>query len=741
MIDASGILPTIKADGSVPSQRIEDAKSLNEVVTKLIRDDDLSARNRADVQKMLDGAPPFNEGQLQETGQGDRCNLNFGDGAAALEAALAGYHDLTDSVDSLVTLRTTYGDESERTRIEGVIAEEFHRMVKAWPAFEANFQLLCHQFIAHGVGVCYFEDEYDWRWRSTGLNDFKVPRGVRTHEGDCEVAIVLRELNAGQLYKFIRDLDPEDKRWNVEEVKKALLRCNGVSNYTANNWEKLQQQLKNNDLHVSTTANANIEIVHVWVQEFSGEISHYITLRDGSNEDFLFKQVKRFDSVNQCYTLFAYGIGTNGTLHSVRGLAHKIYPFVQVTNKLRCQLVDGARMSGSLLLQPSEGDLEDISILYYGGCAFIPPTVKPITSSLPNVSSNVLPVVNDLSMTMQNNTGSYRSRSVTPDGQGRTKFEVQAQLQSESVMSAAAVNLFYLPWERLLREMFRRVQNKDLTAADPGGREVYDFYIRCEKRGVPREAIFAVDQVRATRAIGYGSPGMRLVALDEFMQYSGGFDPLGQNNLLRDRVALRVGWSQVDRYVPKVDQGGRAPVDVEIAELQNALMSMGNPATVLPNDQHILHVQGHLPSLESDLYTLESGGLSPELLTAAKVKAEHIGKHMEMVRPDAIQKKLVSELQRQFNNLAERVQAAQLHAERTQARQEQAAPPMTPELQAKIEAHQIDQRMRVEDHQLRQQIRAADAAQRQAIADARAAAKLRAEAEARRQKEVGSAPY
>jgi len=603
-------------------------------------------------------------------------------------------------------------------------------MVKGWQRFEPNFQLLCHHFVAHGVGIPYFPDNTDWRWSVAGLEDFKVPRGVRVVEEDVEMAVCLRDMQVTELYALIKDLDKDDKRWNVDEVYKAMLSATGKQ-YTPNAVEEFQRSVKNNDLGVG--AGKLVKVAHGWVKEFSGKVSHYISLQEGGNKDYLFKGINRFNSINECFVFFTYGIGTNGTLHSIRGYAHKLFPFSQVLNRLRSNNVNSAMMSGSLVLQPeSINDAEDNQIMFYDGCAVIPPNVKVITGALPNPSQNVLPVIRDLTLTMQNNTGSYQARGENPMGQERTKYEVQAQLGKESMLSSASVNLFYQPWKRLLNEMFRRIRAKDVRSDDPGGREIFDFRKRCAKRGVPLEAIYSVYRVEPMRAMGQGSPGTRSLELEQYMSYFGSLGPEGQNNLLRAKFAQAVGWGQVDRFVPKLNVGGKTPIDVQLAELQNVAMSNGTPMTVSMGDQHFLHAQIHFPSLEQDLDLLESGQDTPELLRSAQIKITHISEHIGTIKPDGLQKELFAELRRQFNNASQRVEAAMYAAEKQRDREQGSQAPMSPELQKKIADHQLHQKFKVEDHELNMYLKDQEAAQKRALKDAEKAAKIRAEEEARR---------
>lgn len=727
-------LQSIPSSGAPPKTRVANCGSLNEIVGKLFKDDDSASKNRADVQKMLDGAPPWNPSRLRETGQEDFCNLNWGDGEAALAAAMAGYHDLSDSVETLARFYTRHGRVEQRSDWEGKMGEEFHFSVKKLSDFEQHYQYLIHQFVAHGVGVAYFTDETTPWWSVAGLDDFKIPRGTRANARESQVAACYREMTPAQLYKFIEDEEiSRDRGWNVEETRKAIVAAassSGIGVYTSDSWEKLQAQLKGNDLHVGTVGSQPVKLVHVWVQEFDGKVSHYVTLRDGSNEDYLFEAPSRFDSIDRCFIFFTYGIGTNGLFHSIRGLAHKIFPFVQTLNELRCHTVHGAKLSSSIVLQPEdENSAQDLDILYYNGFAVINPGVRVLDRQIPNLSTNSLPVMRELAMVMQNNTGSYQSRGSSPDGQERTKFEVAAQLQQESVLSTASVNLFYQPWGRLLMEQARRFTAKGVTKDDPGGADILDFQQRCLDRGVPIEALHAVYRVEPNRAVGYGSPQARLLAMDEAM----GMLPMisnevGKNNLLRDRFAVRFPYTQVDRYVPAVDQEVKPPIDAKMAEMETALMLSGQPMSVGATDLDILHATVHLGRLGEVLQQLEQ---APELedlqMQGLGMVLEHSSQHLQLGGQDPTRAQEVAGLNQAFNQMhgvAQRLMSRFAKEQESQAAA--GGGEMAPELQQKMQKHQFELQMKAEAHQLKMQQLQESAQQKMALRDAAGAEKIRA---------------
>jgi hypothetical protein len=694
--------------------------------------DDASAIDRQKIQAMLDGEPPYSAKQLKALGQGYRANLNFGESSAALETALSAYSDLVNSVDRLVTVKTSEGDPAQRIEWESIISEEFHRTVTDWDEFFYKQQMLAHQFVSQGVGVVYFEDNRNWKWNVCGLKDFKVPRGTPACDTKVEIATIERHYLVGELYQFIENPKiAAELGWNVEETRKAILLSTESGRATTRDWERLQEELKNNDLIYSHARSKVVRCVHYFVKEFDGTISHYIGTRAGDTEDFLFKKPSRFNHANEAFVLFSYGVGTNGLLHSVRGLGYKLFPFVQLSNRLRNAVVDGAMLSSALMIQPATGeDVSNLSLMYNGPLSILPPGINVVDKTMPNLAGNVLPIVRDLEIVRQNNTGTYSQKQLMPDGDARTATEVQAQLAQQSILSTQAMNLYYIPFQKLLAEQFRRLTKVNYRADEPGGRDALDFRKRIEARGVPWKAVEKVYRVTAVRAIGAGSPGARMLAFNEFMSIMPRFDEVGQRNLIRDRVAARVGYDQVDRYIPK-GEIERLPIDAKIAELENDAMQGGRGVSVNPGENHAVHAKVHLEDANRFLQALQQNQVDPKTaMSYLQLQYPHSSAHVEQLAGDPSRREEVGVASQILNQMREAVEniGKQLQAQaqkEAQMRASQQGGQVDLKTQLAVQKAQVDSQIKMQQAQLDQRLKVADVQQKLAIRDAEAAQKIR----------------
>ena len=731
-------LKTLDEKGKVPETRIKDHSGLHAIYKNLIIGDEQGASDRARVMDMFDGAPPYDPVTLRRMGQAYRANLNFGEAAADLEQALAAYNDLVNSVDRLITVKTNFGDESQREEYGAIMAEEFHRLItKDWPSFYFRQQLLSYYFVSQGLGVAFFEDERNWQWNVCPIGDFLIPRGTPATEEKVEIACARRIYLAHELYKYIEN--PKIAReagWNVDEVRKAIRDAKTTRPAETSTWEELQREIKSNDIFYSHIRSREIHVVHYYVREFDGSYSHAIGRRDGVG-DFLFKKNKRFRSASEAFHIFAYGVG-NGQYHSIRGLGYKIFPHIQMTNRLRCAMADGAMLQTAVLMQPqSSEDISKMSMAYSGPLAFLPPGLQVVQTQYPNLAANVMPIVNEMAMVRQSNTGSYRTQMNAPTGKPRTATEVEAQVANEAVLSNNSINLFYVPWGRLMREQFRRLKRTTWIDGEPGQPEAKLFRTRLEQRGVPWEAVLGVYDVDAVRAVGLGSPAARLTAFNEFMQILPRFDEAGQINAIRDRVAARVGYEQVDRYLPNPNVKNRIPADAKIAELENASMQAGRTVSVLPSENHSIHLAVHLREAAPISEAVQNGQIEDKQGTLRFLTAlfEHSGEHLTKIAEDQTKQAEIGQANLAMNLIRESVVNLQRDVEediRKQAEAQQQAAleageiqGISPQMQMKMQEHQLDMQLKQERAALENRFKEIEMKQKLALQDAQAAANLR----------------
>jgi len=705
--------------------RLADVNAAVGIFQALLRADEKANVNRSRIQAMFDGAPPYDPAVLKSTNQGSRCNLNFGEAGRFLDIAASGYVDLIDSVDSLVQVETTLGEPGERMHHDGVIAEEITRTLRSWPEFYGTYLRLVNQFLMHGVGVTYFEDEFNFRFRACGLADYLIPRQTQASEHSVEVACARRAYMVHELYSFIENEEVAAQNgWDVEEVRRVIKTAttqNSARQYT--DWEDVQRELKNNDLYTGIRANV-VNVVNLWVREFDGSVSNF-SFAEQSPKAFLHKGANRFDNPEQAYLLFTYGVGTNGTYHSIRGLGHRIYNHVQTSNRLQCQLIDSAMLSSSIMLAPeTPRALNDLSLTFYGPYSVLPPNFKVIEKGVPNIATTVGPALENLQGQLKQNLDFFTTAPAESGGAYRSKQQVQAELEQATRLTSAQINQFYSSWRRLLREVVRRVVNgpkSDLA--------VRDFYRRCENRGVGALVVKTLDfnKTIATKAVGYGNASSRSAALGDLEQLMPMLDEVGKRNVIYDRVAARVGYENATRYVQS-PESPRPPQDLKVAELENSVLQMGRPVSVQPGELHETHLGQHLPLLVQLTAAIDSGEADlVQTLPVLQVLNDHASEHLQQLAQDPTASVIVSQAQEVLQQTGQKILNATRAAQKQQKEGQQQPQPgaeTTSQTDLKVMEQELKLDFLKKKGELELQIRAAKASQERALADAKMASSL-----------------
>ena len=389
-------------------------------------------------------------------------------------------------------------------------------------------------------------------------------------------------------------------------------------------------------------------------------------------------------------------------------------------------MIDGAMLGSAVMIQPeNQRALDELGFTYYGAYAVLSPNVNIIEKAAPNLSTGVQPALTDISNQLALNTDTISTYGPNQSSPYKNQMQVVADMDVQTRLSGASLNLFYASWNRLLKEIVRRiVKGKKRDAA------LSEFYNRCAERGVQESFIKTLDlaKTKAVRSIGNGSYANRLVALRELQAISGSFDEVGRKNLTRDIVSTRVGHDLADRYAP-VMEGARPTVDSKIAYLENQQLSEGISVPVVSTELHSAHLAEHIPALTGLIERLNVGQADPlQVLPALQAFYEHIAMTAEQLAGDPMQEGLVGQAKQalQFaeemiNNTSKQVQKMQREAAEAGVSPEGGEDPA---MSAKMQEHQMKMQMAQQKAELDMQIKQAKFEQEQALRDAKTAMDL-----------------
>jgi hypothetical protein len=451
-----------------------------------------------------------------------------------------------------------------------------------------------------------------------------------------------------------------------------------------------------------------------------------------------------YATAQEAFVFFPRGIGTNGTYHSIRGMAADIFNSMQALMRLRNREVDIAFESGPMWQVMDEEKIESATLTPWGAGMLISKGVQPVVMTSPILSQTIQPAINSLQRTINQNVGTYTSANAIPSEREMSKAEYQGRMEQVAQLSVTQISLFNQSMDRLCREIGRRFTRKSYQRIEPGGHQVHEWRQACIADGVPEEALFAIDhkRTRASRAIGYGSPAARKMALQQLMDLYPLMDDYGKQMLVRDLVASIVGWEKANVYTPPATAAARPPIDVEIADLQNAaLEGLKGPIPVYPNENKRAHLDRHTAKIAEYIQQFDEAGQNPEMFAQIVPPMEAIYEHSvetleNYTGPDAPQFRQILQnageilvngirhMQKQQKKEQDEFQRAVESGEVSPDGQPRRAEGMTDEVERRVIENQLKLRFMAEDAQAKREQQALGAMQGIRIKDMEARAQM-----------------
>jgi hypothetical protein len=496
----------------IVKRRMTTAQQLADCYQALFNEDLVSSRKRAKVDAALGGEAPYDVAKEKKLGTLGRSNINFGILRQNVKEAQMPFFRLLESLDTLCTmpLKSDFVDEETRQNWEPAIAEEFSKVVKNWPSFHPRWGQLSLLYVLDGIGFSLFSDGIDWRWQVKGLQHLKFPRDAEADVNYLDVIAVESKMRPDELLKKIQaedKLPDEAKRyWNKAAVLDAVKQTAGSSSINTNNPEELVETWKNNDISLSMSG-VTVKVIHGYIRETDGTISHYVSRYDGQGE-FLYSCEGKFTDISQLMTAFIGDVGTNGDFHSIRGLGYDLFTPTTGQNRVLNKFLDATLTAATPHLSTENEDANvEQSIVPMGPYNLMAKGTSFQETNLPDFSQTLIPALSTLNQL----TGSRAAASspVSSNDTSRTqktKFQVQTETEQKGALQSSSFVNFMVAWQRHLQCVARRMCREDYQETDPGGKEAWEFRNRLVRRGVPLEVLNHIDfiSIEANSGLGKG---------------------------------------------------------------------------------------------------------------------------------------------------------------------------------------------------------------------------------------------
>lgn len=743
-------------NGAMPKERLSDPNKAGQMVWLLIYANQERSRVDARVKGMLDGNAPYSFDELKRQCQTYRTNVNFREGEAILNSATQPFYDLFAEADTYCKVEIDEKDPDKKARYSRIVTAHFDDLLKSWAGFDWNTQQMINDMVGFGKGFVMFPNRTNWQYRAIPHTRVLVPDQTPSDPDQLELLVVRESMTVHELFAHIRNEGTAKAiGWDVTATLDAIHRA--MPEYDTDNarvdYELLQKELRNHDLY-QTVKSSVIKCAHMFVKEFDGKVSHLIVeerypAKDGKwvNEEtgqegvrFLYKKIGRFDSFRQVVGTVFYDIG-DGTWHSIKGLAIKLNPFIEIKNRLNCSIVDNAFINMSVLTRPTTARAgESMAIMQLGPLSVLPPNLEVTQWGIAGRMEEGLAIEQSLSNRLESNIGQYRRPMSREQGNPPTARQVSFDASKEAMLGKGAVNRFMTQMDCIFEEVYRRSADPN-QFDDNGGPSsmALEFQRKCIEDGVPEKCLLKPLWVRATRNMGNGSLFMRQQTIQETSTLVPMMNEAGRQNWLDSAISVMAGSENVQRWNPKQSVTPSLENDQATATLENAALSIGSPVMVTKTQNPVVHASVHLKAAADAVNSLKQGGDPAHVLTFIHGIGAHTAQHLVEIKKDPQHAQIAQMVEgqlKQLGSMADKLQAqVQQQIQQQQARMQKQQQVATDaqlkqvELQNKMQLSRAKTsealREKREKHDLAMQIASNKAGQGMALADAKTAAELR----------------
>lgn len=586
----------------------------------------------AQIEGLIAGNPPYNPADLAKHKLSHIANFNNLDARSLYERGALAYWNLLNEAETLVKFELRPGtwldkEKSNQSRVSDqdpaltewadIMATHWNTVVRSWPSFSVAFNTLAGQLVKFGISPALWPDERDWRWRTVELARFFVEDQAQT-DIELVTAICVETIFTAQylfeMYEQFKGLEsPKEVDWDFDKCPWNIRELSALLVWVANQFAKtdieyfdmmdIQKRVQNGDLTYNAIFSDSIRIVSLFYKEYDGTISHYMFHPRWDNGNFLFFQPSQYKRMEEGIIIFTASPG-EFTIHSNRGLGHKIFSGSQAMMQLDCSIVDMARMSATPIIQGvSTGSKDFEAIRFYPGVVTNVGTATFVENTL---GANIEQLIGASQYIMQKltfniaNSGDDPSR---PDADTGSVSPTQARMQSYREFGVLKNNIahFYSQLDRVVTNMTVKMLHSKPTY--PGHEYVEEWKRRCMEDGVPKE-VFSTGKtdvlgmplhlkVRATRVAGDGSTLARILGLQELQAIAPEFGPKQARAYQREYVLAAMGNEYVSTFGPTDDQDETSG-GASLAGVENAVMRASESPIFSNDNEHKAHFTTHM---------------------------------------------------------------------------------------------------------------------------------------------------
>lgn len=600
------------------------------------------------VSDAYDRIPPDTDAELAADGLNGLANVNWGGMQTAVDDAVEAFISLSLEPSEFCSFESA---TPHREAGNGLVtlSKELSRLLRRWPSMDDTFGLMCHNMVAHGLGVFYWPMPHSWHFRALHPANLITEKRAQTDPDTWDWCGIITEFS---VHDLIAKLATEyhdaatAQGWDLSAVRKAIetMAASGDKKNPEMDVDAIVQGFERGKRFDGA---GTISGYIYYLREWSGEISEY-WLTDQAEVPPLFQRKGRYQSMSSVVAIFPGGLG-DGFLNRLRGYGLNSLAFHDLEDRHLNRMIDASWLASSIGLKGSQDSLNRLSDLIIGPLFTVP---EDMDIQQVAFQSNIGQLAEIGAMFDAKKASRNRSMGGSVDvspGVDRTATGAKLRYQEQTGQRGGAISRFYRRLSRFYQTLWARIADPESTVNDPGHREAAQLLLTVIQKGCPPEVLAGIDSVEAKRLFGDGDPNNLFMALQDlapfFPRLSAGAQRFFMRQLFSARLRNNAAVEQLigDPELDDVEQRQRQIAQGENADFQTSDVAIA----VASGDNHIIHAGEHLIFAEDTVTQFQNGRVPLEAAfqTLARVREHNLG-HLEPLSQD----KLAEPVFRDANN-------------------------------------------------------------------------------------------
>lgn len=709
--------------------KFTDAHVCEDVVWQMKLADHGRARNRARINELFDGAPPFSPEAVKDNNI--TTNVNFLEPTQLAQDGRRQFYNAMLKPGNYFSVTLDCGPAHKRGEWSRIITREINKQMKRKLPYMESLRSRFANVVLHGIGPVMWEDKEMWCPEPLGIEDVLVPARTLVSLKNLSFFAVFRSYTVEQLHRMTTG-PRVDPGWNKGLVKKAIewgakQGLKSLSNQDFYSPEKLQERLKSDLGFYASDTVPTIDCYDFYFYddadkesgwnrrivldgEWGGGIGNGVEnskpalpsqTKIGIRGEFLYDSGKRkyADKLEQ---IIHFQFGDLSAVapfryHSVRSLGFMLFAICHLQNRLRCKFSDA--VFENMLQYFRVHNIEDaertlkINLIDKGIIGNDVEFIKQADRW--KVDGNLIQAVlgHNREIMGANSAGFTHDYDFGKEQTEKTATQVTAESQASTALVGAMLSQAYAYQVFEYREDARRFCRKN--SKDP---DVRKFRLECLTADVPEDYLNVERwEIEPERVLGAGNKMLELNIADRLMAARNLYDPEPQRAILRDfTLAVTDDPSRTERLVP--EQPVAVTDSVHDAQLVAGTLMQGLPVGIKTGMNHIEYVDTLLAYMGMLIQRIEqSGGMATQdQIMGLQNMAQHVAQHIQIIAQDPNEKQRVKQYGDALSKMMNMVRAYQQRLEEQAQKQNGHARP-DPEKMAKLEAQQAMAQAKVQN--------------------------------------------